>query len=222
MAAEVLGISGSPVPNSNTDRAVRYVLRQTGLETEFIKLCKLNMSPCHACLGCKEDNRCVINDDGKWLANKFYEAKAFVIGGYTPYSSLDAYCKTFMERMYCLRHQVGLNRGKIGVCIITTACRPGMDKLPPAAEIAKLQFNYWMMEEGIINLGSMVILGNVPCIRCGYGDDCPMSGLKMLEGTSATVASYVPREFEADEALLSMADAFGQKIRESLFGSSIS
>ena len=35
---KVMGISGSPIPNSNTDRAVKAVLDATGLETEFFKL----------------------------------------------------------------------------------------------------------------------------------------------------------------------------------------
>ena len=43
MRVQVLGISGSPVPNSNTDRAVRHILENTGLETEFIKLSTLEL-----------------------------------------------------------------------------------------------------------------------------------------------------------------------------------
>lgn len=35
---KVVGVSGSPIPDSNTDRAVRMALEATGLETEFIKL----------------------------------------------------------------------------------------------------------------------------------------------------------------------------------------
>ena len=38
MSAQILGISGSPVRHSNTDRAVQAVLDATGLESEFIKL----------------------------------------------------------------------------------------------------------------------------------------------------------------------------------------
>ena len=65
MAAQVLGISGSPIANSNTDRAVQYVLQHTGLETEFVKLSDLKIEPCRACLGCKDSNECVVQDDGR-------------------------------------------------------------------------------------------------------------------------------------------------------------
>ena len=126
MTAQVLGISGSPVRNSNTDRAVRHVLEHTGLETEFVKLSSLSFEPCRACLGCKENNTCVVKDDARDLAMRFRDASAFVIGAYTPYSSLDARTKMFMERMYCLRHQTGLNAGKIGASVITTAVPEGL------------------------------------------------------------------------------------------------
>jgi hypothetical protein len=38
MSAKVIGFSGSPIPDSNTDRAVKKLLESTGLEYEFIKL----------------------------------------------------------------------------------------------------------------------------------------------------------------------------------------
>ncbi|MBI4556650.1 MAG: flavodoxin family protein [Candidatus Hydrogenedentes bacterium] len=214
--AQVLGISGSPVTNSNTDRAVKRVLEHTGLETEFFKLSQLKLAPCYACLSCVDTNQCVVKDDGQMLAQKFREAKAFVLGGWTPYSSLDARTKTFMERMYCLRHQNGLNRGKFGVSVITTACTPRVPGLPPAAETATSQIGCWMMEEGITNLGSLVILGNVPCIRCGHGDECEMSGIKMLWGPEATVASVGVRSLEDDPDLLGIAEKLGQEIRQAV------
>jgi multimeric flavodoxin WrbA len=216
MAAEVLGISGSPIPNSNTDRAVRHILEAVGRPSEFIKLSQLDLSPCQACLGCKQSNQCVVRDDGRELAEKFRAARAFVIGAYTPYSSLDARTKTFMERMYCLRHQTGLNAGKIGAAVVTCAIPPGAEGLPPAAATAQQQLTYWMMEEGMNLLGSMVLIGNVPCLRCGHGDECAVSGVKMIYGPEATVASVGVRQFEADASTLAAADDLAARIRAAL------
>ena len=213
MKVQVLGISGSPIPESNTDRAVQQILEHTGLATEFVKLSELQFSPCRACLGCVRTNECVIDDDVEELAQRMRDVSAFVLGGYTPYSSLDARTKAFMERMYCLRHRTGGNRGKAGVSVITTACPPGVENLPPAAETAASQIAFWMMEEGMENLGSMVVLGNVPCIRCGYGDTCPVSGIKMIHGPDATVESAGVKTFEQDEALGQTAQELGEKLR---------
>jgi multimeric flavodoxin WrbA len=213
MAAQILGISGSPIANSNTDQAVRAVLAHSGLDAEFLKLSDLQIEPCRACLGCVTTNQCVVADDGQMLAEKFRAARAFVLGAYTPYSSLDARTKTFMERMYCLRHLTGLNRGKIGAAVITTACPPDNPQMPPAVATATTQIGVWMMEEGMQNLGSMIILGNVPCIRCGHGDQCEMSGIKMLSGPDATVASVGVRSFAAQPPLLQAARELGERIR---------
>jgi multimeric flavodoxin WrbA len=221
MTVQVLGISGSPIPNSNTDRAVREILEHTGLETSFIKLSNLKIEPCRACLGCVKTNRCVVKDDGQALAEQFRTASAFVLGAFTPYSSLDARTKTFMERMYCLRHLHGFNRGKIGAAVITTACLPGVEGMPLAAQTATSQIAFWMMEEGMVNLGSMVVLGNLPCIRCGYGDTCEMSGIKMLFGPDATVASVGVRSFEADAALPQQAEQLGRRIRDAVLAAQV-
>ncbi len=216
MATQVLGISGSPIANSNTDRAVQRILQLSELQTEFVKLSELEIAPCRACLGCVETNECVVDDDGRELAQRFRQVPAFVLGGFTPYSSLDARTKAFMERMYCSRHQIAGNAGKFGVSVITSACPPGVEGLPPAAETAAFQIRCWMMAEGMTDLGSMVLLGNVPCIRCGYGDDCPVSGIKMLHGPEGTVESVGVKNFEDDPALLETAAALAQKIRQAV------
>ena len=218
MPAEVLGISGSPVPNSNTDRAIEQILHHTGLMTEFVKLSELDISPCHACLGCVQDNECVVRDDGRDLARRFREAKAFVLGAFTPYSSLDARTKTFMERMYCFRHRTGGNARKFGAAVITTACPPGAEGLPPAAETAASQIAFWMMEEGMTNLGSMVVMGNVPCIRCGHGDECQMSGIPMLYGSEESVESVGVHAFEEQPEVVAAAKELGRTIASALKG----
>jgi len=216
MSIQVLGISGSPILDSNTDRAVKRILEHTELETQFVKLSEYDFSPCRACLGCVNSNECVLQDDARGVALLFHDAPAFVLGAFTPYSSLDARTKAFIERMYCFRHMKMGNAGKVGVAVITTAIRPGMPELPAAAETATTQINYWMMEEGIRNLGSLVIEGNVPCIRCGRGDACPASGVKMLHGPDATVASIGVHTFENNQAWLARARELGEKIREAV------
>ncbi len=218
MALQVLGISGSPIRDSNTDRAVQKILEHTGLETEFVKLSELDFAPCRACLGCINANECVVIDDARSLAAKFREAPAFVLGTYTPYSSLDARTKAFMERMFCFRHRIGGARGKRGAVVVTTACPPGAKDVPPAAATALSQIGFWMAEEGMVNLGAMVLEGNLPCIRCGRGDWCELSGIKMLHGPGATVASVGVHTFEEDDALLAQAAQLGQAIREAVQG----
>ena len=41
MQAQIIGISGSPIKNSNTDRLVQSVLESSGLTSEFVKLSRI-------------------------------------------------------------------------------------------------------------------------------------------------------------------------------------
>lgn len=213
---KVIGVSGSPVQNSNTDRAVKAVLDATGLETEFVKLFGLTIAPCKACLGCLKTNRCVIQDDALELAEKVKAAAALVVGGFTPYSSLDARTKAFLERLYPLRHRHGFLAGKPAAAVVTTAVPRGAEGLPPAADMAVNAIQFFAMEEGMEFVGSVVLDGNVPCVKCGLGDECSMSGIKMLHGPEATVESVGIRCFEEQPAALEAARALGRSIRERL------
>ncbi|MRR54874.1 MAG: flavodoxin family protein [Deltaproteobacteria bacterium] len=213
---KVLGVSGSPVANSNTDRAVMAVLEATGLATEFVKLVDYTVAPCKACLGCVETNRCVINDDGIPLAEKVKAADALVIGGFTPYSSLDSRTKAFIERLYPLRHNHGFMAGKPGAAVITSCVPEDNKQLPPAAEMGVNSLVFYMMEEGMKFVGALKLQGNVPCVRCGYGDRCTMSGITMLYGPMASVDSVGIKQFEQQAIQIDGARELGGKIAEAI------
>ena len=213
---KVLGVSGSPTKNSNTDRAVQAVLEATGMETEFVKLADYTVAPCTACLGCVYTNRCVIQDDGIMLAEKAKAADALVIGGFTPYSTLDGRSKAFIERLYPLRHRRGFMAGKPGAAIITSCVPEENKQLPPAGEMGVNAVMFYMMEEGMRFVGSLKIQGNLPCIKCGFGDECDLSGLKMLFGPEATVDSVGINDVDRKPSNLDEARSLGRKIAEAL------
>lgn len=213
---KVLGVSGSPIDNSNTDRALKLALESTGLETEFIKLKDYTVEPCRACLGCVKTNQCVIKDDGIKLAEKAKEVDALIIAGFTPYSTLDARTKAFIERLYPLRHTYGYMAGKPGGAIITCAVPADIEMLPPACDFGVNAIKFYMMEEGMEFVGEVRVIGNVPCIKCGHGDECKMSGIKMLYGPDATVSSIGVRVFEEQPEAVKAAIKLGKDIADKL------
>lgn len=213
---KVLGVSGSPIKNSNTDKALKAVLEATGLETEFIKLTDYVVAPCMACLGCVKTNRCVIHDDGIVLAEKAKEADALVVAGFTPYSTLDSRTKAFIERLYPLRHNHGFMAGKPGAAVITSCVPEDNKQLPSACEMGTNAVIFYMMEEGMRFVGALKIQGNVPCIRCGFGDQCKMSGVRMLYGPTATIDSVGIKTFESQPLNVDAAGELGRKIAEAL------
>lgn len=199
MTLKIIGISGSPIPNSNTDRAVKVVLETSGLEYEFVKLSDLHIRPCLACRNCVKDNVCKQEDDFQSLAKKVKKADALVIGAYTPYSQVDAFTKAFLERLWSLRHINNFLKDK-PVVIIVTGCYPKMLnnplfrftgllniikplKLP--SEKVKNSIALEMTMDRMNVIGQFIIKGNIPCLTCGYGNDCEMSGVKFIHGKNA-------------------------------------
>ena len=158
----------------------------------------------------------MIENDGIMLAEKAKKADALVIGGFTPYSSLDSRTKAFIERLYPLRHTHGFMRGKPGAAVITCAIPPGKEQLPPACDMGVNAIMFYMMEEGINFLGAAKISGNVPCVKCGQGDECRMSGIKMICGSTATVDSIGINTFEQQPDTIKAARELGKKIAEEL------
>lgn len=213
---KVLGVSGSPIKNSNTDRALKAVLDATGCESEFIKLIDYTVAPCRACLGCLETNQCVIKDDGIMLAEKAKNADALVIAGFTPYSSLDSRTKAFIERLYPLRHKKGFMATKPGGAVITCCVSEDNDALPPACQMGVNAVQFYMMEEGMNFVGAVKVQGNVPCVKCGSGDECKMSGIKMLYGENATVETVGINTFEDQSIAVEAATELGRKIAQAL------
>ena len=210
MAVKVLGISGSPVKNSNTDRLVNAILEATGLETEFVKLSRINVRPCFACKKCVPDNICKVKDDFQKLAAKIKNANALVIGAYTPYGQIDGFTKALLERFWSFRHLNNLLKGKLCATVLTGLDPKGLDaiNLALATEIR----DYERMEL----VGQLSIQGNLPCLTCGQGDDCEMSGVQMLYGPDARTSEIGYNRVEDQEMVWAEAARLGGLIGERL------
>lgn len=209
---KVLGVSGSPIKDSNTDRALKIALAATGVKTEFIKLSEYNIQPCNACLGCKETNSCVQKDDGTLLTNKAFKADALIIAGFTPYSSIDSRTKLFMERLYPLHHRHALMSGKPGAAIVTCAIPQGHEGMPPACENGISAIQNYMMAEGMNFIGGISILGNVPCVGCGKKNQCGVSAIKMLFGKDATPENVKINSVENNPEAITALEKLGTDI----------
>jgi multimeric flavodoxin WrbA len=207
----IVGISGSPIKNSNTDRLIHAVLESSGLPSEFVKLSKIQVRPCIACLGCKKDNICKVKDDFPELAEKVRKAGAIVVGGYSPYGAVDGFTKAFLERLFSLRHQNGLNRGKLAVVVTT-----GIGRGAPGLEEASHQTAHALKLEGMEVLGQLKATGNPECMVCGYGETCPMSALPWIFGNDTKVTPEKFCKVEDQKETWQQAQALGHEIASRL------
>jgi multimeric flavodoxin WrbA len=160
---KVLGISGSPTKNSNTDTLIKTILQATGAETEFVKLSDIKVGPCIACMKCVCTNECILNDDFKWLSKKVMEADAIVVGSSTFYGAASAFTKAFIERLYSKRHVKLLTGGKIAA---TVAVGVAAEKM-----VAEWLANS-LRAGGMEIVGSMTAKGTPCCFVCGPGESC--------------------------------------------------
>jgi len=210
MRIEVLGISGSPIKNSNTDRLVKAVLNATGLESEFVKLSTINVRPCLACKKCVPDNLCKVKDDFPELSEKIKKAKALIIGAYIPYGQIDGFTKALLERFWSLRHVNNLLRGKLCATVLTGLQPDALDNVNQslAAELR----DYERMDI----IGQLTVQGNLPCLTCGEGDGCEMSGLKVMYGPDARTSDFRYSQVEDQKEVWEEAVRIGRLIGERL------
>lgn len=209
MQVQVVGISGSPIKNSNTDRIVKHILNSTGLENEFVKLSSISVQPCRACKKCVEDNICKVKDDFPPLAEMIKKADAIVVGSYCPYSSVDGFTKAFLERLWSLRHVNNLVRGKLAVTVVTGLIPEITGNV---SEMLAMEMNMDRMNL----IGQIEVMGNVPCLTCGKGDDCEMSAVPLLFGKNAKATIDKCIAVEDQTEIWKKAESIGQQIKNRL------
>ena len=100
----VVGFSGSPRKNGNTDRLVTTILEgaaEAGAETKMVRLGDLTIKGCASCYYCKRDNHtlCMYADDMQQLYPDIYEADAFIIGSPVYMWQMCAQTKVFIDRL---------------------------------------------------------------------------------------------------------------------------
>jgi len=101
----VLGISGSPRKDGNTDVAVKKVLeiisRLRDVETVFIRVADFNIKHCRGCRECMRIGECAIKDDDfNLILEKLMEADMIVVGAPVFWSSPPGVMKDFIDRTH--------------------------------------------------------------------------------------------------------------------------
>jgi multimeric flavodoxin WrbA len=214
---EVLGISGSPVNNSNLDRLIQAILEATDLEVSFIKLSHLHITPCRACLKCVPTNRCIQRDDWAKITEKMLGAKALVIGAYTTFNTLDGWTKILLERMFAFRHQKNILQGKIGVAVgMGYKCAELDYEGPPSAEVVADYLESVLKGYGVKVIGKVMGRGNPPCLSCGAGETCDYSNVIRIWGKGASITPDKFSRIENQKEILAQARSLGKQIKKML------
>ncbi len=124
MSHKVLVICGSPRRAGCTARALEEVcavLRQEGVETEWVQLGKDDAHGCLACGFCERSGRCVFDDGVNRAAKLFEEADGLLIGSPVYYGSPNGAMLGFLDRLF---YSTGFSKQmKVGAAVVS--CRRG-------------------------------------------------------------------------------------------------
>ncbi|HHU30493.1 MAG TPA: flavodoxin family protein [Firmicutes bacterium] len=101
----VLGISGSPRRNGNTEILLDEALKsagEAGADTEKVILQKMKFSPCIACGSCDNTGICVLKDDMQELYEKIIAADALIVSTPIYFYNVSACLKAAIDRAQAL------------------------------------------------------------------------------------------------------------------------
>src|SRR4030067_3715719 len=107
---KALGIVGSPRKGGNTELLMKHTLRvisEEGIETELLSLAGKHIRPCTACMACRKEETCSIDDDVFPIYLKMKEADAIIIGSPVYFQGPSGLVRAFMERVGYISNQHG-------------------------------------------------------------------------------------------------------------------
>ncbi len=147
---KVIAIVGSPRVNGNTERFAQQALdaiAAEGIDTELIRLAGLDIAPCDACMACRGNPECSIEDDFQQVYPKMAEASGIILASPVYFGSATANIKALMDRAgYVGRNNGDLFARKVGGPMVV-ARRAGHN-------FTYAQLMYWFMICGFIVPGS--------------------------------------------------------------------
>jgi multimeric flavodoxin WrbA len=201
---KVLGISGSPRKGSITEQLVREVLNGVECEKEFISLAGRRIGPCIACLGCANDNVCVVDDDMQPLREKIVSADGYVIGAANYFSVLNGLAHCFLERWYQFRHREG--KAVAGKPAVVVGVGGGMPEAPVENIRKFCEYNQ------IECIGSVSAQGPASCFTCGYGESCKVGAIHMFFGPGTKITPEITPELTKQPERIAEARRLGAEL----------
>ena len=122
---KVIAINGSPREDGNTALMIQKildVLKEEGVETQFIQLGKKNIKGCTACYQCfkKKDKTCAVkNDVFNEILCETLLADGLILGSPTYFTDVSAELKAFIDRAGLVAvANGGLFRHKVGAAVV--------------------------------------------------------------------------------------------------------
>jgi multimeric flavodoxin WrbA len=212
----IVGISGSPIPNGNTDRITKAILEVSGRETTFVNLSTLSYDPCRACAHlCAVSNKCGIEDGLLPYLEKIRDADALVLSTPIHHGNVTGWMYSFFTRLWCFGHVNPVLKGKPTVFVST-----GIAERERQRGIREFQRRF-VLGHRLKVLGHLYYRSLIPpCLKCGAGHYCRRGGLWYLLGRNEEALKdfeFTPdkfRRFEDDPEAVAEVKKYGSLLAE--------
>ena len=152
---KTLLINGSPHKSGTTNAALTELaktLTAEGAECEIMHVGHLAIRGCTACLGCRTNGKCVIDDAVNEAAEKFREADGLVVASPVYYAAPNGTLISFLDRLFY--SSPFDKRKKVGaavVCARRGGCTASFDVLNKYFSISGMPIatsSYWNQVHG--------------------------------------------------------------------------
>ncbi|RNI11812.1 flavodoxin family protein [Methanohalophilus sp. RSK] len=181
---KILGISGSPKKNGNSEQMINRVLtmaEKRGFTPEKVFLSEMEVKPCIACGNCRESEECPINDDMEKIYPELDEADAIIVASPVYFGSPTAQLKALFDRSVLLRRHNFKLSNKIGAGIAIGGSRNG------GQEKTIQVIQDWMHIHGMVVVGDGGHFGGI--VKKPFRED--ETGTKTLDDTIEKVCDLL-------------------------------
>ncbi len=142
----ILGISGTPRENGNSEILLQYALRpfeEQGWQVKHLPIREMNIEHCRGCDKCRELKTCVIDDDMPQVYDAFRWCDAVIVSSPVYSRTVAARLMALLERHYAVNEERPLE-GKPGGAIAVGAGTSG------GQSITIMAIYNWMLSRGIV------------------------------------------------------------------------
>jgi multimeric flavodoxin WrbA len=119
---KILGISGSPRKQGNTEVLIEEALQaasQEGAEVELFTAAGKTIASCDGCRACDKTGKCHIKDDMQPLYDKLLAADGIIFGTPVYMFTMTSLTKAIIERTFALGRPDRNLKNKVGGVIVT-------------------------------------------------------------------------------------------------------
>lgn len=208
----ILGISGSPRPNSVTASAVQRVLAESGEKSEYISLAGKKINGCISCLGCTHNNRCVVNDDFPPIAEAMCKADVIVFGAPNYYGTINGLSHCLWERCFCFRHQSAFLLQDKPIVLISTGYSTDEQDNPVFDAMER-----YVMHNKMYTLSKFAVGAYSQCYDCDYSKNCIDGNVVKNYGVVDVITpEMLPARFDEQRDSVAKCVAAGKLIQTTL------